>query len=577
MTPLSSRPRRLAYAILAGLLSVGVTLSAATAAAAAPVHGFAAAADAKGSVIIKRDSYGVPHVYANSTFDLFRGYGYVVGQDRLFQMEMSRRSTQGIVSEVLGADYLALDKDTRSGFDPQAIKAQIAALPADDRAILEGYAAGLNEWIVTVRQDPGTLMPKQFLDYGFEPSEWTAYDVAMVWVGTMANRYSDSTQEVANYQVLQQLTAAYGPVRGRALFEQLVWTEDPLAPTTVPGSGQVADQTARQLQALKPVSPTLGDLTQVHAAREGEGWPSGKPSASNLWVVGASKASGAKSILVDGPQFQWFNPSYVYGIGLHGAGFDVAGNTPFAYPAVIFGTNNAISWGSTAGPMNVVDVYQEQLAPNNDRQYRYDGAWRDMTVRAETIKVKGAADVPYEVLSTVHGFVTSIDPANRTAYSKKRSWSGLAVQSLISWTRMPQATNFEQYRARAAQFAISINWYYADAKGNIGYISPGRLPNRPGNQDMRVPAVGDGTMEWQGYADFSKNPQVYNPAQGFLMNWNNEAGPGFNNDYGNWGVVDRAQEIDAALRLRSGSACSRCGTSSNGSPSWTSTCATCSR
>ena len=104
-------------------------LSAATTAGALPTDDLGTARDAKGSVILKRDGYGVPHVYANSTFDLFRGYGYVVGQDRLFQMEMSRRSTQGIVSEVLGAGYLALDKGTRSGFDPQAIRVQIAGRP----------------------------------------------------------------------------------------------------------------------------------------------------------------------------------------------------------------------------------------------------------------------------------------------------------------------------------------------------------------------------------------------------------------------------------------------------------------
>ena len=80
----------------------------------------------------------------------------------------------------------------------------------------------------------------------------SAYDVAMVvWVGTMANRYSDSSAEVANYQVLQQLTNAYGPVKGRALFEQLVWTEDPLAPTTVPRSGQAADNTQTAVAAAQ--------------------------------------------------------------------------------------------------------------------------------------------------------------------------------------------------------------------------------------------------------------------------------------------------------------------------------------
>ena len=566
---LPTRRRRTAYATLAGLLGVGLSAGAGVSAIAQPLpHSGSAttlstanpaspanpAKKVTGTVTIKRDKYGVPHVYADSTYDVFRGYGYVVGQDRLFQMEMARRATQGTVAEVMGPDYVAHDKDTRSGFDPESIRLQIAALPADDRAILDGYAAGMNQWITKVRAQPGKLMPKQFNDYGFAPSNWTGYDVAMVWIGTMANRYSDSTEEIANFQVLQELTKAYGPSKGRALFEQLVWTEDPLAPTTVPGAASSAKpkRATAPLQGLSPISPALRDATEVQAERNGGGgWPSGSPTASNLWAVGKSKASGAKSILVNGPQFQWFNPSYVFGIGLHGAGFDFAGNTPFAYPAVIFGTNNDISWGATAGPMNVVDVYQEKLDKSNDRRYLYDGTYRDMTVRKETIKVKNAADVSFDVLSTVHGFVTSIDTENRTAYSKKRSWSGREVASLITWTRMPQAKNFAQFRERAAKFAISINWYYSDARGNIGYISPGRLPNRPGNQDMRVPALGDGSMEWQGYAPPSHNPQVYNPAQGFIMNWNNEAGPGFNNDYGNWGAVDRAHEIDSALRERS--------------------------
>ena len=554
----SARRPRLAYAALAGLLGVGLAASSAGAAGAtgsattdgSPVA--AAAPGAKGSVTIKRDGFGIPHVYADTTYDLFRGYGYVVGQDRLFQMEMTRRSTQGTVSQVLGPDYIAFDKDTRSGFDPASIRLQIDALSADDRAILDGYAAGLNEWIATVRRDPGTWLPKEFTDHGMQPGTWSAYDVAMVWIGTMANRYSDSTQEIQNYQLLQALTTANGPEKGRALFEQMVWTEDPLAVTTVPRVGPAEiDARQRRLPHLKPVSPQLRDATALQARRGGGGdFPTSQPTASNLWMVGGSKAAGGGSILLNGPQFQWFNPGYVYGIGLHGAGFDLVGNTPFAYPAVIFGTNNTTSWGATAGPMNVVDMYQVKLAADTDRRYLYDGAYLDMTVRREVIKVKGAADVSHEVLSTVHGVVTSTDPAHRTAYAKKRSWSGLEVQSLIAWARMPQAQDFAQFRTQASKFAISINWYYADRRGNIGYISPGRLPNRPGNQDMRVPAVGDGTMEWQGYADFSTNPQVYNPAQGYLMNWNNQAAAGFNNDYSNWGVVDRATEIDAALKER---------------------------
>lgn len=503
--------------------------------------------ETRGAVTIKRDTLGIPHVYADTTYDVFRGYGYVVAQDRLFQMEMTRRATQGTVAEVLGQDHVAFDKDTRSGFDPASIKKQISALPKRDLDVLEGYAAGMNEHLDAVEADPERLMPKQFRDYGFVPSRWSAYDVAMVWVGTMANRYSDSSSELANYKVLQQLIGDNGEQRGQQLFDQIMWKEDTNAPTTVP-RGQRAGVRADTAMSLAPVSPGLRDSHEATMRRNGGGtWPDQAPTASNIWITGKDRTVGAKSVLVNGPQFQWFNPSYVYGIGLHGGGFDVVGNTPFAYPSVIFGSNKNISWGSTAGPMNVVDVYQEQLDPKNPRRYLYNGSYRDMTVRQETIKVKGADDVPVDLLSTVHGYVSSVDGATNTAYSRRRSWSGLEVQSLMAWVNMTKTNDWRGFRRQADKFATSINWYYADKRGNIGYISPGRLPDRPDNQDFRIPAKGDGSMEWRGFLPPSANPSVYNPKQGYIANWNNQAGPGFNNDYGHWAAVDRDNEIISAF------------------------------
>ena len=72
---------------------------------------------------------------------------------------------------------------------------------------------------------------------------------------------------------------------------------------------------------------------------------------------------------------------------------------------------------------------------------------------------------------------------------------------------------------------ISINWYYADNDGNIGYVSPGHMPDRPEGQDPRLPVVGDGTMEWEGIRPFEENPRAFNPKQGYIANWNNQPGP----------------------------------------------------
>lgn len=102
----------------------------------------ALAEQSSSEIKIVRDEYGMPHIYANDTWHLF--YGYVVAQDRLFQMEMARRSTQGTVAEVLGKDFVKFDKDIRRNYWPDAIRAQIDALSPEDMSILQGYADGMN-------------------------------------------------------------------------------------------------------------------------------------------------------------------------------------------------------------------------------------------------------------------------------------------------------------------------------------------------------------------------------------------------------------------------------------------------
>lgn len=571
---------RLSPARAAAALAVGCLLTAPLppATASVPEEHSAERSTGDARVTIKRDRWGVPHVYADTTRDLFHGYGYAVAEDRLFQMEMAKRSVLGTTAEVLGEAGTAHDRLTRANFDPAAIRAQIEALPQEDRDILDGYAEGFNRRVQEVLADRGQLMPKQFLDHGFEPSEWTGYDVAMIWIGTMANRFSDSTSEVANLQVRDQLVAEHGPERGQELFDQILWTEDPTAPTTVPrtdhprpevhgempgdrpgrGGDARADRAGAAAPAghsaapeLAPVDQDLADAGLELMARHGGGdWPDQRPTASNLWAVGSKKSADGGSVLLNGPQFGWYNPSYVYGVGLHGAGFDVTGNTPFGYPMVLFGTNKHISWGSTAGPLDVNDVYQERLNPEDPDQYWHDGAWRDMEVREETVRVRDGEDQVVEVRSTVHGFVTGTDEANGTAYTKKRSWAGSEIESLLAWTKKTKATDWDEYLEQAEKVGISINWYYADDDGNIGYVSPGHMPDRPEGQDPRLPAVGDGSMEWEGIRDFAENPKVYNPRQGYIANWNNQSGPGATGDSGTWSDVDRVNEITSRLQAQ---------------------------
>ncbi|EJD6539738.1 penicillin acylase family protein [Providencia rettgeri] len=525
-------------------------------------------------VKIERDSYGVPHIYADDTYSLFYGYGYAVAQDRLFQMEMAKRSTQGTVSEVLGKDYIAFDKDIRTNYWPDSIHQQITHLPTEQKDILKGYADGMNAWIKQVNEKPNELMPKQFIDYGFLPSQWDSFDVAMIMVGTMANRFSDMNSEIDNLALLTALKDKYGEQMGVKVFDQINWLNNPNAPTTIspqeftysdsknnkittqlnqindyrltaPMFDRPAKNNSGKLIALSPKQNNA--LISQQYEQGGANGIAGYPTTSNIWLVGKNKASGANAILLNGPQFGWFNPAYTYGIGLHGAGFNIVGNTPFAYPAILFGHNGHISWGSTAGFGDGVDIFAEEVSPENPNNYLHQGQWKKMLTRQETINVKGEKPVTFAVYRTVNGNIIKRDDSTHTAYSKSRAWDGKEVSSLMAWVKQGQAQNWQQWLNQAKDQALTINWYYADKDGNIGYVHTGHYPDRQANHDPRLPVPGTGDWDWKGMQPFENNPKVYNPKSGYIANWNNS--PAKNYPASDlfaflWGSADRVTEID---------------------------------
>ncbi|EPC5052391.1 MULTISPECIES: penicillin acylase family protein [Providencia] len=529
---------------------------------------------------IDRDSYGVPHIYADDVYSLFYGYGYAVAQDRLFQMEMAKRSTQGTVSEVLGKDFIAFDKDIRSNYWPDSIHQQIKNLPKEEQDILRGYADGMNAWIKQVNATPDKLMPKQFIDYGFTPSQWNSFDVAMIMVGTMANRFSDMNSEIDNLALLTALKDKYGEQTGLAVFNQINWLNNPNAPTTIDAQeftysdtknknkqsqvNQINDYRLIPPMFERPAKDASGKLIALTAQQNsqliakqyeqgGANGLAGYPTTSNIWVVGKSKADGANAILLNGPQFGWFNPAYTYGIGLHGAGFDLVGNTPFAYPAILFGHNGNIAWGSTAGFGDGVDIFAEKLDPKRPNYYQHQGQWKKMLSRQEVINVKDASPVTLDVYRTVHGNIVKQDNSANIAYSKARAWDGKEVSSLMAWVKQAQAKNWQQWQAQAQNQALTINWYYADRDGNIGYIHTGHYPERQENHDPRLPVPGTGEWDWQGMQPFANNPKVYNPKSGYIANWNNS--PAKNYPTSDlfaflWGSADRVTEINRLIESK---------------------------
>ena len=516
-----------------------------------------------GSVTIKRDHFGAAHIYADTVYDLFYGYGYAAAEDRLFQLEMLKRTATGRVSEVLGPKYLDVDRTVVQGYDPASIQRQLERLSREDRDIFEGIATGINARIKDITGKYPDRLPQEFGFYGFAPSAWNAFDVAMLWVGSMADRYSDINLELQNAGLLQSLEKMHDRKTAWQIFNQLRWEHDSKALTTIdpvdarsltPPTAAVKEVAATswldsQSRQAPPVSQgVIEEASHRQLLADGGVGIDAVPHASNIWVAGRTKTTNGGAVLVNGPQMGNYVPGWMWSVGLHGAGFDSVGNTPVGFPFVEFGSNDRIAWGSTAGLGDTVDMYREKLNPNDLHSYWFRGAWRPMDRRVATIRVKGSADVSIEIFSTLHGIVEAFDLANHRAYARRRTWDGREVESLMGWIDSTKARHWTEFEREASRMAITINWYYADRDGNIGYVLTGLYPKRPSTQDFRLPASGEGDMEWLGFYPFNNNPQVYNPKSGFIANWNNQSHPDYNNsDYLYWSAEDHVAEITERL------------------------------
>ena len=499
--------------------------------------------DAAGEqVTIYRDKYSTPHVVAQSNRGVFYGYGYAVASDRLFQMEMLKRTAEGRVAEALGSDYLDLDSFLRTSYDHRAVRRQLENLQAEQLEILQAYADGFNAGLEKVLASKQELLPAEFSHYDFMPEPWTAYDVAMIFVGSIAHRYSDFNSERDNLALLSDLEVRHGKAGAWRIFSASKWLLDNDSPTTVPRAGEQAPLSllprpaylGQMGEAGKLARVVLDDngqfagltsdpaLERMHKERLAQQGFSHHPEymgASNYWSVQGLR--DAKAALLNGPQFGFSAPGYVYGIGLHGGDFNAVGNTLLALPALLFAHNNHIAWGSTAGISDQSDEFALQLKPEDPSLYRHNDSWQPFESWQEIIGVKGAEAVTVTARRSVQGMVLLHDPEKGMAWARARAWEGFEVDTLMAWIFLATDKNLDAARQRVAAMATNINIYTMDRQGSLGYVHAGRYPLRAQGHDPRLPVPGSGEWDWRGMRPYADNPTVRNPRQGYIANWNN--------------------------------------------------------
>ncbi|MBN1399536.1 MAG: penicillin acylase family protein [Anaerolineae bacterium] len=501
-----------------------------------------------GSAEIVRDAYGVPHIYASTQSALFHAYGYAVAQDRLWQLDVYRRTARGTLAEVLGDEALASDRHERIyGYTEAEYTDLFAGLPVEIQEIIQAYRDGVNAYIARVLADPDHLLPWEYGQLGCVPEPWEVIDTLAVG-RFMANRFGASGgREIYLQAVLQYLLDAYGEAAGEAMFEDLFWLNDPDAPVSAPEVHVTTAPAPREPLYLPDVARIASQVADLEASARAVWDAYGVPLTlgSYAWAVAPSRSADGHAWLYGGPQMGFETPDVVHEVQLTGGdGLNFIGVGFAGVPLPMIGHNEWLAWSMTSGMGDNGDVYVETLDPADPERYWYEGAWTPMITRTETIEVAGRATPVTEIVRrTVHGPVIALDEANDLAYSLRQAQWMQEQRMFAGLLAMLKAHNLTEFQVGVASFWVSNHILYADRAGHIAYWQAGKIPIRPDGRHVgRLPWPGDGSAEWSGA--WRPTPHVVDPPQGYLANWNNKASPGFDNgDDVRLGKQDRVLEI----------------------------------
>ncbi len=457
-------------------------------------------------VEIITDTYGVPHIYAQTEDDLFFAQGYIHAQERLWQMELNRRLCSGRLSEIVGDALLETDRFCRRLGMHRSAAEEVTRLSAANVRILDAYARGVN---IFIAYNEGKL-PVEFTLLHFQPEPWKPADTIQ-WAKMMGWTLGGNWEtEITRARLVAKL--------GIERTSQLEAGYDPSHPLIIPSGAEY--------QGINP-----GLREQYEQIQELSGFSIF--GGSNNWVVDGTMTATGSPILCNDPHLGQAVPSVWYECHLIAGDLDVTGVSFPGTPGIIIGHNQHIAWGLTNAVSDVQDLYIEKFNPENPDQYEYQGKWEEAEIIREEIQVKGQDQPVIEkVRITRHGPI--LTSSQQTSDGKEDvaktgdvplalRWVGLEQCNIISAVpKLNRATNWEEFRAALRDWDLPPqNFVYADQQGNIGYIMAGAIPIRNQGQAL-LPSPGwTGDYEWTGYIPFDELPQTYNPEQHFIATANN--------------------------------------------------------
>jgi len=520
------------------------------------VEGTASLPGLQDQVTVERDIWGIPHVRAGSLSDMCEAQGYVMAQDRLFQMDLLRRVARGQLSEILGPATVSVDKQFRLLRFGPAAERDVTLLDQESRTAIEAYARGVNKFI----EQHQNKLPVEFTLLKYQPQPWRPADslvIAGYMYQTLTNQWEDQLDRA-------QVTARVGAIRAKELYSQDAaldhyvvgdpdrpndgsqrsgkdpddedddddMTQDSVlkASVSTPANGPHGTEktTPLTLQGAAPIGTSADranfrDLTSALAPEivqwVGETRRDIRHAlGSNNWVVSGDHTATGKPLLANDTHLELSVPSIWYQMHLTCPGWNVQGFSLPGAPLVVIGHNDRIAWGFTNNGASVQDLYIETFNPAQPDEYKVNGKWVKAQTLDEVIHVKGGADEHFKVVVTRHGSV--VRQSGNTGYALR--WTATEPGGLANtYSRLGKAENWKEFRElMKGVWGPAQNVVYADVNGNIGYVMAARVPIRKkGHGEVPVPGDTD-LYEWKGYIPFEELPQALNPEEGLIVTAN---------------------------------------------------------
>jgi len=457
-----------------------------------------------GEVEIIRDSMAIPHIYAENENDLYIAVGYVMAQDRLWQMDLLRRATTGRLAEIFGKDLADVDLLFRALRIGDKSKLVLSKTDPKIKASIISFCKGVNQYL----EDNMSSLPPEFTLLNYKPEKWEP-EHSVNLIGYMAWDLAGGWgEEVFLHKLKEKIDSE--------LIKELI--PDMIDHNSIIHEDYLLSNVRAEIQEDLLMKTGILEKLGIKIF-----------NASNNWAVSGEKSTTGMPILANDMHLGLSVPGIWYQIHLNIIGeLNVTGVALPGQPMIVAGHNDNIAWGFTNVMVDNCDFYLETINPDNAEEYMFNGEWKKLDVRNEIIYTKEGDTLNLVNKFTHRGPIVSEFHELENKNVSMR-WTGNDYSNEFRTIYLlNRASDWEEFKDAIRTFtSVCQNVVYADVNGNIGLYSVIGLPIRKGDGIRIYPGDTD-EYDWTGKVNFEDLPHTYNPESGYVASANNRtAGPDY--------------------------------------------------